>query len=471
MVSECFLFVNLLVSSPSDYCDNPALFSFQRAKLTLVCSWLFNFLPVDSSNMDVVVVFPLILAFLSTGQRFTRATSNSCYALCPRGYHKVGDCENPNAKHRCEKCENTTFTDIENTLQKCRRCDSCGHYEMEIRPCSFDADVECDCKEGYYNAGLSPSMKDCQPCPCKDCKRPDNPDYKRKCQPCQRCLKDPECRKKCIAATSPSPTNPPTTGVNSTSVFMTAAATPPRSTASSSTPNPVVNAVPPKLNQMPWLFLVEVVVTGLVLFWIVLLFIRSPTRYPEGCPCWRVNKTLEHCVEDPKFNEQRSHQGSSPTTLTLNISEETPMMTVSQNPTTPEHLAHIGPVSPSAEPKAARQDEQSEHWPAVVLYAIIKEVPLRRWKEFLRLLSVADQQLERVELEAGLGSMERQYQMLRLWCQRSAASLSDVFSALHYMDLSGCAQLLQESLEKLEWPPELKQDFRHHGFNEAMQDT
>ncbi|XP_042265924.1 tumor necrosis factor receptor superfamily member 1A-like isoform X3 [Thunnus maccoyii] len=312
--------------------------------------------------MDFVLAFSLGLALLSIRESYTEGTeqtNTSCYEKCPPGYHKESDCDDPVGQFRCKKCDANTFTDIENSILRCERCDTCEKSEEQIKPCSFNSNVVCECKTGYYNEATQTDDRRCVQCPTKGCK-----DGKGKQQPNRNLL-----------------------------------------------------------------------------------------RYSDVCPCWDTNKDLEPPAEDPIFNEQHSHQGCSPTTLTLNISEETPMMTLSQSP---EHPAHIGLLVPDTEHKAARQKVQSKHWPAIVLYAIIREVPLRRWKEFLRLLSVADQQLERVELEAGmgLGFTERQYQMLRLWSQRSSASLNDVFSALHYMDLSGCAQLLQESLEKLQWQPE-----------------
>ncbi|XP_078026257.1 tumor necrosis factor receptor superfamily member 1A isoform X2 [Epinephelus lanceolatus] len=431
--------------------------------------------------MGFVLVFPLMLALLFTGQSDAEATkdlgSNSCYKMCPPGYYKVGDCDGPVAVHRCAMCGDNTFTDSDNFLTKCLRCRSCDSHEVKIKNCTFNSNVVCDCQEGYYYEGPSRSERYCRSCNCKNCKAPagNDPDYKRKCQSCQRkeCLEVPECKRKCAVIAFTYSTN--LSMISTTSTFASASAstskaTSTRTTSSNNTSDPIIYRIPPNSNEMPWLilvvFLVTLLVTFLVLSLVLLLCAKNPFGFPDSCLCWRENKDVEPPVEDPKFNEQSRHQGSGLNMLTLTICEETPMMT--QSPATPGDPAHITLPLPDTEHEATRQDEPSEHWPAIVLYAIIKEVPLRRWKEFLRLLSVTDQELERAELEASfcLGSMERQYQMLRLWSQRPSVSLDDVFSALHYMDLSGCAQLLQESLEKLQWRPELKQ-----GVSAAMQDT
>ncbi|KAK2851238.1 hypothetical protein Q5P01_007514 [Channa striata] len=413
--------------------------------------------------MNLVLVVPLTLAFLFIGHSQTTSienTSNSCHEKCPAGYHSAGKCAG-SEKHKCQKCLNDTYTNISNSISKCLKCEKCKTNEVQITPCTFNSNVKCECKEGYFYDNNGLTVKNCIPCESDGV----NIDFKKCCN--SKCLNDTKCKQKCPASVTASSTSPTSTTELTTSPTTTA--THSRNTHSGGTLNPIVVPLSPKGEHILWVVLLVLVLV--LVFGPVLL--KNP---PESRgSCWTAKKNVQQQPRNPIFNEQHSHQGNSSTTVTLNICEETPILTLGHSPSTPEHPSHMSPLLPNAEHKAAKQ----EHLPAFVHYEIIREVPLRRWKEFLRLLSVDDKQLERAELEAGLGvgSMERQYQMLRLWSQRSSASLNDVFSALHYMELSGCAQQLQENLEKLQWWDESKQTFTicgtqtDQGFSGAVQET
>ncbi|KAM4562524.1 tumor necrosis factor receptor superfamily member 1A [Odontesthes bonariensis] len=398
--------------------------------------------------MDFVWIVPLILALVSSEQSLAEVTEQTSDG-CPAGHHR--DCEFNSQKCQCKICGDDTYTDEKNSLDECMRCRNCRAWEVKTKNCSSDTNARCDCKEGHFYSDSNSAL-------CKNCKEVrDNAGHLSK-----ECMENPDCMKKCAANVPlpPSVSIAPTVKVSTKTPALTPVQFP--EIRSTTVTQPLFIAQ----NEKVWLVLVVVGVAAfLVLFWVWLLCSRSLLRNQDSCPCWSANKDSETSAQDPKSNagssliisassltDQRSHQGSSPATLTFN--EEIPMMSPLQEP--PAHISHHWPNSNYI---AERQDEQLDRWPAIVLYAIIKEVPLRRWKEFLRLLSVTDQQMERVELEAGLGSMEKQYQMLSLWSQRPSASLDEVYSSLHYMDLSGCAQLLQESLEKLQWRPEKKRGF------------
>ncbi|KAM4738197.1 uncharacterized protein FYW61_005404 [Anableps anableps] len=324
--------------------------------------------------------------------------------------------------------------------------------------CTTTSDVVCECPDGHYsNHGE-----------CYECSSPlgdENEDYRNMCLSCQStwCMANPECKKKC-------PINPDSFIITpDTTPMALSVAT--KTVTTVSTASPTVQSRRPTLfttlktsshttekspkhsdNLFTWFSFVGAVVTSLVVFWFLLLFCKSLLRKEDVLPCWNTKKMLGRLPQEPKFDEQRSHHCSSPTTLTFTNSEETPMMSLCQEPS-----AHISGHMQQGVHTDGRRYEHSDRWPAIVLYAIIKEVPLRRWKEFLRLLSVPDQQMERVELDTGLGSLEKQYQMLKLWSQRSSASMNDVYSSLHQMDLSGCAQQLQENLKSLQWSCKARQ--------------
>ncbi|XP_062449717.1 tumor necrosis factor receptor superfamily member 25 [Rhea pennata] len=80
------------------------------------------------------------------------------------------------------------------------------------------------------------------------------------------------------------------------------------------------------------------------------------------------------------------------------------------------------------------------------LYAVIDAVPLRRWKEFVRVLGLRDTEIDVVEVEFA-HVRDQQYEMLKRWCQQSSASLDPVFTALERMELAGCAEALRLRLQ------------------------
>lgn len=415
--------------------------------------------------MDNVLVVSLILALVFTRLSFIEATEKVQNEKCPPGYHT--STENCLPAPCCKPCiDKMTYTAISNTHNKCFRCSQCGRVKIK-KNCTTTSNIVCHCKAGEYS-----TYGHCQPCstPPTDPSF-SNEDYLEMCLPCHRpeCLENQKCKEGCAKATTSITTKARTTvsaiGTPSTTRNLKPPATKlpvnPLTTASPTGPappsgigtlsttrnlNPTSTKLPDNSNNLfMWLSFVGASVTSLALFWFLLLFCKSLLREEYALPCWK-RKKMERPQE---LTESHRHHCGSPTTLTLNISEESPILSPCHEP--PPHNmqkgVHIDP----------RRYEQSERWPAILLYEIIKEVPLRRWKEFLRLLSVPDQQMERVELETCLGSIEKQYQMLRLWSQRPSANLNDVYSSLHHMDLSGCAQQLQENLERLQWSWEGRQ--------------
>ncbi|XP_013873329.1 tumor necrosis factor receptor superfamily member 1A isoform X2 [Austrofundulus limnaeus] len=396
--------------------------------------------------MDFVWFSFSILALVFGGECFNEATeqtSGSCYEVCPAGYFwdkRGGHCSDK--KYFCKKCDKDSYTEIKNHIKRCLKCSTCSHSEVVVKPCSFTSNTKCGCKPGFFY--VQENM-------CWDCSKvtgTTHADFKKQCTS-TTVLPSTNTSTTMVSVTTKTPTFAPIPLLGPTTPDLLLDST--TSTllqgfkTSNSTSNPAVQPVPTAKNHMVWLLSLVIFAVLLVLVWL-LVFCGSMHRNQDNHSCWKRNKNAKTPAQEGTLKERCSHHSSSPSPLTFTISEETPMMSLCQDPP-----AHISGQIPDTGHTAARQEERSDRWPAIVLYAIIKEVPLRRWKEFLRLLSVPDQQMERVELEAGLGSIEKQYQMLRLWSQRSSASLNDVYSSLHHMDLSGCAQLLQESLEKLKW--------------------
>ncbi|XP_052397232.1 tumor necrosis factor receptor superfamily member 1A-like [Carassius gibelio] len=324
---------------------------------------------------------------------------------CSAGYFK--------SEQGCQMCGSGFYISLANSLNTCFRCTHCdpGAHEVEDITCTPTQNRVCVCKAGYYkNNGL------CKPC--------------SSCQNCTDCL---NCKENCTQQMTNGKTTPVVCGIGNylddgQCKSCVESKCTKESCKSFCSPTDETKGFSKALLLV---LLMSVTLLAGVLCLLLIWFCRR--RWV--CKIWHIHKHPNIQIQPDQPNDV--------------ISIPIAMELTGHNVHSGDLQSIMGPLIANGNPKLM-QVLQKESWPASVLYMVIREIPVTRWKEFLRLLSVSDDQMERIELEAGPSYLEKQYHMLRLWSQNSGAKIETIYSTLHYMNLSGCAQELQEKLEQLQ---------------------
>ncbi|NXQ97529.1 TNR25 factor, partial [Sagittarius serpentarius] len=355
-----------------------------------------------------------------------------CCAQCPAGTFLLAPCSSHGYDSICTACPTGTFRTQPNTFPECQACYECDRqaFQRVLSNCSAISNVACGCEPGRFRDCLDErcsdfSCRQCQPCtgrliqrPCSEAQdalcsscKPDFYAEGGECRPCHTSAPE-TCSKECQRVCGGSG------GRGSGLEYILLALTGPlflgalaiyhkrkrlRHNALAGGPLPTPQAATPVAGAvaMPW--------------------------YQVSAQGWDSLGQTQLC----------SPQVTELATGTAKQSPEQQALLREQ----PGSAAWLGgEVEPSAAPEPRGTLLQGSQ-----LYAVINAVPVRRWKEFMRVLELREAEIELVELEVA-HIRDQQYEMLKRWCQQTSATLDRVFAALERMELAGCAEALRRSL-------------------------
>ncbi|NWI78943.1 TNR25 factor, partial [Dryoscopus gambensis] len=354
-------------------------------------------------------------------------TAHRCCEPCPAGTFVNKPCTSPEKKNDCRPCPAGTFRTQPNTLSKCQACYECDRqaFQSVLSNCSAISNVACGCEPGHFRVCLDKlcsefSCRKCQPCtgrliqrPCSEaqdtlCDSSCKPNFYREgdeCRPCHTSTLD-TCGKECQQVC----------GSNN--------------------------------DQGSGLEYILLGLTGP-------LFLGALAIYHKRKRLWHAALS-----GGPLPTAQAAtSMARAPTTPWCQFSAQrwdnlcwtqpcSPQATEHATGTAGQSLKHqallCDPPSDEGEPSAP-PEPRSALLQGSQLYAVIDVVPVRRWKEFMRMLELREAEIELVELEVA-HIRDQQYEMLKRWCQQTSATLDHVFAALERMELAGCAEALRQSL-------------------------
>ncbi|KAM9556162.1 uncharacterized protein ACIB01_007897 [Guaruba guarouba] len=74
-----------------------------------------------------------------------------CCVFCPAGTYVAQHCRAPHSRGVCVPCTASVgYTAYENGLEECLSCRQCKDDQTILRPCTPTHDTECRCKQGYF---------------------------------------------------------------------------------------------------------------------------------------------------------------------------------------------------------------------------------------------------------------------------------------------------------------------------------
>ncbi|NXT67106.1 TNR25 factor, partial [Chaetops frenatus] len=380
-------------------------------------------------------------------------SAHQCCPQCPAGTFLSKPCTSPENGSVCIACPAGTFRTQPNTLRECQACYECDRqgelaphhavlgyaarchvahrplsaaFQSVLSNCSATSNVACGCEPGHFRDCLDDhcsefSCRKCRSCtgrliqqPCSEtqdtlCDSSCKPDFYRdgdECRPCHMSTLD-TCGKECQQVCSSS-----------------------------------------NNDQGSGLEYILLGLTGPLFLGALAIYHKRKRLWHDALaggplPAAQATTSMAGAATTPwcQFNTQRwdnlcwtqpcSPQGTEPATGTAKQSLKHQALLCKQP-------SDEGEPSAPPEPRGALLQGSQ-------LYTVIDVVPVRRWKEFMRMLELREAEIELVELEVA-HIRDQQYEMLKRWCQQTSATLDHVFAALERMELAGCAEALRQSL-------------------------
>ncbi|NWI53162.1 TNR25 factor, partial [Calyptomena viridis] len=353
-------------------------------------------------------------------------SARQCCRLCPAGTYLDKACTSDGNDGVCTTCPVGTFSAQPNTFSRCQACYECDRqaFQSVLSNCSATSNIACGCEPGHFRVCLDKrcsefSCQKCQPCtgrliqrPCSEaqdtlCDGSCKPDFYTEgdeCRPCHMSTLDTcgkECQQVCGSSSSSQGLEYILLGLTGP-LFLGALAIYHkrkrlRHDALSGGPLPTAQPATSMAGAVatPW--------------------------YQLSAQAW----------ENLCWTQPCSPQGTNHATVMARQS--------------PKHQALLCEQSSDEGEPSAPPEPRSALLQSCQLYAVIDAVPVRRWKEFMRMLELREAEIELVELEVA-HIRDQQYEMLKRWCQQTSATLDRVFAALERMELAGCAEALRQSL-------------------------